>query len=70
MLDALVMAGQVTMCFNLIGYLGKIRTEHRDYFATLSPELQEKLERFKKQCLSDFDTFNKNPRWLLNIWLE
>ena len=70
MLDALVMAGQVTMCFNLIGYLGKIRTEHRDYFATLSPELQEKLERYKKQCLSDFDTFNKNPRWLLNIWLE
>lgn len=62
MLDALVMAGQATMCHNLILYIETIK---KGIYPDLSPDIQSELDKFQAKCLQDFQRFNDQPRWLM-----
>lgn len=62
MLDALVVAGQATMCHNLIRYIETIK---KGIYPDLPPEVQSELDELQATCQQDFRRFNDDPKWLM-----
>jgi len=64
MLDALVMAGQATMCQNLILYLEDLKKE---IYPVLPVALQAELDQIHVACQRDFEQFGEDPAWLMKL---
>lgn len=64
LLDDLIATGQATLCFNLIKYLSLLTADKA--FKDLGQPIQDDIKQLEKQCLSLFDTLNKDPFTVIN----
>jgi predicted acylesterase/phospholipase RssA len=64
MLHALIITGQATICYNLLGYIQKFKDNTK--YTTLLPEYQSDLLEIEQKLITDFEQFKKNPHWLLD----
>jgi len=62
MLDALIVAGQATLCHNLLEYIKSIK---KNLFDDLSAESRTEIEALEAACRADFERFNVEPGWLM-----
>lgn len=67
MLDTLIACGQFTTCFNLIEYIEKIlrHPDQAEAYQAYPDELREKLDTLYKKLMSDWETFNKDPYFMV-----
>ncbi len=64
-LDHLVMAGQISMCFNLLIYLTEIQFTPDNGFAELASEVKINIISTYDQCLAAWKRFQDEPDFLL-----
>ena len=65
MLRSLVVAGQVTICYNLLEYLEKVKKD-KVVYPSLEQEYKNELSAIEIQLISHFEKFKQEPEWLLN----
>lgn len=63
MLNKLIIAGQATMCFNMMVYVIELKSS--EDFIALKDEVQGELNNVLDQCLEDWWKFVSNPDWML-----
>jgi predicted acylesterase/phospholipase RssA len=66
MLNKLVATGQMTMCYNLIKYIEKIKYEKDNMFSALQPEVRKELDEMLRLCERDWLQFKENPFIMTN----
>jgi len=68
---AVIACGQFSTCYNLMEYIIRLKTTKRrttglTYYATLTPEYKQKVDRIETQLQKDYDRFKLDPFWLYN----
>lgn len=66
MLHKLIVAGQASMCFNLLKYIVELRNTPENGYAALTVEQQSAIENMWNQCLEDWKMFKVNPDFLID----
>ena len=65
MLDALIAAGQINLCFQLLLHLDQ-ELGLPEVQATFTPETRQSLQQLREALLADYNKFREDDRWLLN----
>jgi hypothetical protein len=65
MLDTLIVAGQITLCFQLLRHLNE-KINVAPYNETLPSETQFALQSLEARIRADYDRFILDEKWLLN----
>ena len=68
MLNSLIVAGQATVCYNLIQYITKVKS-NKELYALLDDAYKTGLDDFEKDLTANFEAFKNKPEWLLKQFL-
>ncbi len=66
LLEKLVAAGQLTMCYNMIRYLEKLIFTPENGFTDLTTDLQTDIRKLYEDCKKDWLHFKQDPVFLYN----
>ena len=65
-LDKLVICGQITMCFNMLIYLTRIRFTPNNGYDQLSDAVKKSIDESYDQCLHDWKRFQDEPDFVFD----
>lgn len=63
MLDKLIIAGQATMCFNLMVYIFELKSSKA--YSALSQEVKKNIDYLESTLIKDWKNFNAEPHFMI-----